>query len=122
MQTPRAVDLLIEKPGLGSGCWILSPFEQQPRQAPRRPTRTICRPNSLYALHSSSSSTSQLRISTVHGTTTNSRTTFWMVPLPTFTGSRSCSNPPCTQSQEILRHDFGTYVDDPPAIAQGGKA
>jgi hypothetical protein len=23
--------------------------------------------------------------------------------------------------KEILRHDFGTYVDDPPTIAQGGR-
>lgn len=23
--------------------------------------------------------------------------------------------------KEILRHDFGTYVDNPPSIAQGGR-
>jgi hypothetical protein len=23
--------------------------------------------------------------------------------------------------QEIYRHDFGTYVEDPPTIAQGGR-
>jgi hypothetical protein len=23
--------------------------------------------------------------------------------------------------KEILRHDFGTYVDNPPTIAQGGR-
>ena len=28
---------------------------------------------------------------------------------------------PAAIQREIYRHDFGTYVDDPPSITQGGR-